>query len=243
LEKNRAKILETLDDFGNIFKKRFSEKILATAYISNLDIFVVSKSKLENFSDLHNIYFFNKDYKLIKRYEIWFWIDKIFDNNKCFVTYTYFRDGSTSTVYNINDNYKKLYEKKCYHFSNLSFIDNNKLLVIPPEWDMDKQKYAYTFLSLEHFSEKMILGNSKHFGEEKMIVHKLKDKKYLQCRSDIQGGKKEDFEIIEEKREGEFTVIEESKNNNILGDNLLFFNNNFIISWNDGENIINFLIY
>ena len=65
----------------------------------------------------------------------------------------------------------------------------------------------------------------------------------MQCHLKDYSGKKEDFEIIEEKREGEFTIIEESKNNNILGDNLLFFNNNFIISWNDGENIINFLIY
>ena len=65
----------------------------------------------------------------------------------------------------------------------------------------------------------------------------------MQCHLKDYSGKKEDFEIIEEKREGEFTIIEESKNNNILGDNLLFFNNNFIISWNDGENIINFLKY
>ena len=234
LEKNRAKIFETLDDFGDIFKKRFSEEIFGTAYISNLDIFVVSKSKL--FSN-HNIYFFNKDFKLIKRYEIMFWIDKIFDNNKCFVTYTYFRDCSTSTVYDINDNYKKLYEKKCFHLGNLSFIDNNRFLVIPPE------ESAYTFLNLENFSEKMIFGNYVHFNEYKMIVHKLKDKKYLQCHLNDYNGKKEDFEIIEEKREGEFTIIEESKNNNILGNNLLFFNNNFIISWNDGENIINLLKY
>ena len=56
---------------------------------------------------------------------------------------------------------------------------------------MYKQKYAYTFLSLEHFSEKMILGNREDFFcERNMIVHKLKDKKYLQCRSDIQVGKK-----------------------------------------------------
>ena len=154
------------------------------------------------------------------------------------------RDGSTSTVYDINDNYKKLYEKKCYHFGNLSFIDNNRFLVIPPECDMYKQTNAYTFLNLENFSEKMILGNrDDFFCKRNMIVHKLKDKKYLQCRSDNNGCKKENFEIIEEKREGEFTVIEESKDNNILGDNLLFFNNNFIISWNDGENIINFLKY
>ena len=97
-KKTKQKILETLDDFGDIFKKRFSEEIFGSAYISNLDIFVESYSKLEDFSYLHNIYFFNKDYKLIKRYEIPFWIDKIFDNNKCFVTYIYMRDGSTSTI-------------------------------------------------------------------------------------------------------------------------------------------------
>ena len=235
LEKNKAKILETLDDFGDIFKKRFSEKILATAYISNLDIFVVSESKL--FDIYNNIYFFKKDFKLIKRYENMFWIKRIFDNNKCFVTYSYMRDGSTSSVYDINDNYKKLYEKQCYHLGNLSFIDNNRFLVIPLEG------CAYTFLNLENFSEKMIFRNYEHFNDRKMIVHKLKDKKYLQCHINDCGGKKENFEIIEEKREGEFTVIEESKDNNILGNNLLFFNNNFIISWNDGENIINFLIY
>ena len=129
----------------------------------------MSKSKLEDFSN-HNIYFFNKDFKLIKRYEIMFGIDKIFDNNKCFVTYIYWRDNSTSTVYDINDNYKKLYEKKCFHLGNLSFIDNNRFLVIPPEGS------AYTFLNLENFSEKMIFGNYEHFNEFQMIVHKLKIK-------------------------------------------------------------------
>ena len=89
----------------------------------------------------------------------------------------------------------------------------------------------------------MSFGNYEHFNENKMIVHKLKDKKYLQCHVNDYNGKKEEFEIIEEIREGEFTIIEESKNNNILGNNLLFFNNNFIISWNDGEIIINFLKY
>ena len=64
-------------------------------------------------------------------------------------------------------------------------------MVIPPDCDMYKQTNAYTFLNLENFSEKMILGNrDDFFCKRNMIVLKLKDKKYLQCRSDIQVGKK-----------------------------------------------------
>ena len=54
--------------------------------------------------------------------------------------------------------------------------------------------------------------------------------------------KKTKWTIIEEK-EGKFIQIEEINNDEILGDNPLFFKKNEIITWNFNERIIKFLSY
>ena len=116
------------------------------------------------------------------------------------------------------------------------------LILPPPPSDYFSQ---YTFVNLKDFSEKIISVDVYNFSDEPMIIHKFKGKKYLQCQSagfDYLG-KKTKFSIIEEKGEGNFIIIEELSNDNILGDNLLFFDYNSILSWNYGENNIKFLKY
>ena len=71
-------------------------------------------------------------------------------NGKYFIHYFYLRGGSTTSVYDINNNYQQVYEKKYYHQGNLSFMDN--YLILPPSPDgYDNENFNYTFVNLQNF--------------------------------------------------------------------------------------------
>ena len=256
LDKNKGKIIDSIYNYFNIFKSKNSsikipnDIINSGEFVSNLDVFSHGKNlEIEGDKDyIYNnfIYFFSKSFHLQKKIEK-FDSGRTFDiNGKYFIHYFYMRGGSTTSVYDINNNYQQVYEKRYYHQGNLTFIADNKYLILPPSPDgYDNEFHLYTFVNLENFSDKKIdASNEVHnYGAEPMIVHKFKENKYLQCESSgFWIGKKTKWTIIEEK-EGKFIQIEEINNDEILGDNPLFFKKNEIITWNFNEKIIKFLSY
>ena len=252
LDKNKGKIVGTIYDYFDSYKSENSLINIAShiikhgEYISNLDVF--SQGMLENEEDGNYIYFFNQKFHLEKK------IEKRINGRtfelcgKYFIHYFYMRGGSTTSVYDINNNYQEIYSKTFYHQGNLSFIDNNKYLILPPSPDdYDNDCYKYTFVNLENFSDRLIdvrelCGN---YNDEPMIIHKFKGQKYLQCVSPgfwcgkIQNS---NWSIIEEK-EGKFILKEKAMEDCVLGDNLLFLKNNVIISWHFNGYHIHFLNY
>ena len=257
LQQNKGKIIDSISNYFDNFKSRnlsikVSNNIIEFGeFISNLDIFSQGKD-LENLKenkDKYFIYFFNKNFYLEKKFEkkggsITFEI-----NGKFFIHYIYMRGLSTSSVYDINNSYQKIYEKIYFHQGNLTTIDNCKYLIFPPPSDFNfgyefNRPCKYTFFNLENFSERLIEISDEVYNswDEPIIIHKFKCKKYLRCQSPCFGIKKSKWTIIEEK-EGKFFQKEKADDDKILGDNTLFLKNNVIISWNFTEKIITFLSY
>ena len=88
------------------------------------------------------------------------------------------RGNSTTTVYDLNDNYKKVYSKSYFHEEDLSFIKDKYLILPPSVDDYDLEYHKYTFVNLEDFSERLIEIDC--FGSYPKIIHKFKEEKYLQ---------------------------------------------------------------
>ena len=119
-------------------------------------------------------------------------------------------------------------------------------LILPPSQDAYFEEYCnYTFVNLQNFSDRLIEISHYYNGDEPMIVHKFNGEKYLQCKSPGFWNEliKNDLWTIIEEKEGKFIQIEEINNDEILGDNPLFFKKNEIITWNFNEKIIKFLSY
>lgn len=103
----------------------------------------------------------------------------------------------------------------------------------------------FTLFNLENLSEKKIDYSEYWYGNEPIIIKKFKGKFYLMCVVNLYSSifdKKSDWRIVEES-EGKFIKKEELNNDEILDDNLIFLNNNLILSWNYKGNIINILSY
>ena len=255
LQQNKGKIIDSIYNYFDNFKsKNLSIKIPNDIiengeFISNLDIFSQGQD-LENLEESnYSIYFFNKNFYLEKKFNKF--LGETFEiNGKFFIHYFYARGASTSSVYDINNSYQQIYEKRYFHLGNLTTIDNCKYLVFPPPSDFDfgyeyNRPCKYTFFNLENFSERLIEMCDEVYQnhEEPTIIHIFKGEKYLRCDMSFHriNGKSK-WTIIEEK-EGKFFQKEEANDDKILGDNPLFFKNNMIISWNFNEKIIKFLCY
>ena len=253
LDNNKGRIIDTIYNYFKNLKSNYSYAkipyniIKSGEFISNLDVFCQGND-LEYTRDTKKyfIFFLNKNFHLEKKIEKTY-IGRTFEiNGKYFIHYFYWRGGSTTSVYDINNNYQQVYEKRYYHQGNLSFVDN--YLILPPSLDGYFEEYCnYTFVNLQNFSDRLIETSREagYYGNEPMIVHKFNGEKYLQCKSPGFWNEliKNDLWTIIEEKEGKFIQKEKANDDNILGDNLLFFKNNVIISWNFNGNIITFLIY
>ena len=253
LDNNKGRIIDTIYNYFKNLKTNYSYAnipyniIKSGEFISNLDIFCQGND-LEYTRDTEKyfIFFLNKNFHLEKKIEKSA-IGRTFEiNGKYFIHYFYWRGGSTTSVYDINNNYQQVYEKRYYHQGNLSFVDN--YLILPPSQDAYFEEYCnYTFVNLQNFSVRLIETSHEagYYDDEPMIVHKFNGEKYLQCESPGFWNEliKNDLWTIIEEKEGKFIQKEKANDDNILGDNLLFFKNNVIISWNFNGNIITFLIY
>ena len=251
LDNNKGRIIDTIYNYFKNLKTNYSYAkipyniIKSGEFISNLDVFCQGND-LEYTRDTEEyfIFFLNKNFHLEKKIEKSA-IGRTFEiNGKYFIHYFYWRGGSTTSVYDINNNYQQVYEKRYYHQGNLSFVDN--YLILPPSQDAYFEEYCnYTFVNLQNFSDRLIEISHYYYGDEPMIVHKFNGEKYLQCKSPGFWNEliKNDLWTIIEEKEGKFIQKEKANDDNILGDNLLFFKNNVIISWNFNGNIITFLIY
>ena len=124
LNKNNGKIIDSIDNYFDTFKsKNIYDTIYSAEFISNLDVFSTGKIKEKYF-----ICFLNKSLQLKKKVETFLAIERTFEiNGKYFITYFYSRGCSTSNVFDINNDYQQIYEKRCCHLGNLTTIDNPKI--------------------------------------------------------------------------------------------------------------------
>ena len=207
-------------------------------YLSNLDVFIQTFTRDEN-EDIKNKYFyFFRNNKLHQKYEDNSWepflIEKTYEiNGKFLITYFYARGYSTTSIYDMNNKYKKVYEKRYGHYDNYFFI-NDKYIILPIDVESDVNEF--TKVNLQTFECGEI--DFKVFG---IIKHRFSKNKYL---IDSYSG----WSIVEEDEKNNFSIKEEigydnNDNNIFYGKELLFLSNNLIISWNIGENNINFLTY
>ena len=245
LDKNEGKILENIEEkYEKFLKKEIKKKqeINIMEYLSNLDVFIQTFTRDEN-KDIKNKYFyFFRNNKLHQKYEDNSWdpylIQKTYEiNGKFLITYFYARGGSTTSIYDMNNKYKKVYEKRYQHYDNYFFI-KDKYIILPYDDDFDygPEIPEFTKVNLQTFECNKI--NFKVFG---IIKHRFCKKKYL---IDSNSG----WFIVEEDEKNNFSIKEEigydtNDNNIFYGKELLFLSNNIIISWNIDENNINFLMY
>ena len=238
LEKNKGKLIDSLYNSKD-------DNIIKFEYISNLDIFGLD-CELSG-----TVYFLNQDLniKIKHRKLIHFYLSiKTCDvNDKFFILYFYCRNCSTTTVYDIKNNYNIIYQRSYCH-CHFSIIDN-KLLILPPSEGFDGLSPGFdgfAFFNLENLSERIFEDHTGFKGNEPIIIKKFKGEFYLMCTADHFDGsnlrKKNDWRIVKEI-EGKLIKKEKLINNGILNDNLIFLNNNFILSWNYKGNIINILSY
>ena len=144
----------------------------------------------------------------------------------------------------MNNKYEEIIQKRYYHQGNLSFISDKYLILPPSPDDFNEEYYKFTIINLENFSERKISIDGYGFGDEPMIIQIFNDKQYLICQS---GGfnklnGKAKWSIFEEK-DNNLVKKEDLKDENILGNNLLFLDDNLIISWNYGDNFVELLSY
>ena len=153
-----------------------NDSIEKVEFLSNLNIYIKGEK----------YHYFCNDFNFEKKYDNDYgdYNGTTFEiNGKFFIYYYYMRGGSTTTVYDLNDNYKKVYSKSYYHEEyDLSFI-KHKYLILPPsfdDYDLDYDKY--TFVNLEDFSERLIETYYSDFRSELKpnILYKFKEEKYLQ---------------------------------------------------------------
>ena len=244
LDKNEGKILENIEEkYEKFLKKEIKkkQKIHRMEYLSNLDVFIQTFTRDEyNFIKNNNIYFFRNN-KLHQKYEDNFCEDLIEKtheiNGKFLITYFYARGDSTTSIYDMNNKYKKVYEKRYLHYDNYFFI-KDKYIILPYDtyFDYLPEIPEFTKVNLQTFESNEI--NFKVFG---IIKHRFCKKKYL--IHSFSG-----WSIVEEDEKNNFSIKEEigydtNDNNIFYGKELLFLSNNIIISWNIDENNINFLMY
>ena len=244
LDKNEGKILENIEEkYEKFLKKEIKkeQKIHRMEYLSNLDVFIQTFTREKNnFIKNNNIYFFRNN-KLHQKYEDNFCEDLIEKtceiNGKFLITYFYARGDSTTSIYDMNNKYKKVYEKRYLHHDNYFFI-KDKYIILPYDtyFDYLPEIPEFTKVNLQTFESNEI--NFKVFG---IIKHRFSKKKYLIY---FYSG----WSIVEEDEKNNFSIKEEigydnNGNNIFYGEELLFLSNNLIISWNIGENNINFLTY
>ena len=105
-------------------------------YLSNLDVFIEAFiNKKDHPIENKHIYFFRNN-KLYQKYEEedYFFNQLTLDtyeiNGKFLITYFYHRGCSTSTIYDMNDKYKKVYEKRYGHYCDYFFI-KDKYIILP----------------------------------------------------------------------------------------------------------------
>ena len=157
-------------------------------------------------------------------------------NGKFLITYTYQRLMSTTTIFDMRNNYKKVLEKSYFHHDIYGFPDKDTI-VLPPNTN------KFIFLNLNNFEIKYI--NSAHlpkdddiyYGhfDEPMLIHKLKEEKYLLRHR----GK---WRVV--KYNGKiFEIVEELKDKGILEENICFLNKNTIITFNFEKSLIKFFEY
>ena len=153
LDSNKGRILDYIkkEKYLNLLKNiNKSDEIYEINYISNLDVFIEGRN---------NLYFYRNN-SLYSKYD-----GEDFDyrtkgnnnevNGKFFIFYFYYRNCSTTTVFDMNNNYKKIYQKKYFHLFN-SFI-KDKYIIFPPTESFDgDEHHPFTFVNLENFSERKI---------------------------------------------------------------------------------------
>ena len=129
-------------------------------------------------------------------------------------------------------NIKKFMKKVYGHYSNY-FNIKDKYLILP--YDIEYYPHPkFTELNLLTFEFSEI-----NFEIACIIKHRFSEKRYLMA--DSEG---ENWYIVEENGSNNFVVKEQINDNNIFyGKELLFLENNLILTWNTDETNINFLIY
>ena len=228
-DKNKGKILENIEEkYEKFFKGEFTKEqsIYRMEYLSNLDVFIGAyKKNKENDFKYKYVYFFRNN-KLYKKYDNNSWLPLIEGtyeiNGKFFITYFYSRGNSTTTIYDMNDKYKIVYEKRYGHYCNY-FNIKDKYLILPynieyyPHYPHPK----FTELNLLTFEFSEI-----NFEIACIIKHRFSEKRYLMA--DSEG---ENWYIVEENGSNNFVVKEQINNNNIFyGKELLFLENNLILT-------------
>ena len=166
-----------------------------------------------------------------KKYEI---------NGKFLITYSYNRGLSTTTIIDMRNNYKKVLEKSYLHFDIYGFPDKDTIILPPnPSTELGDEKIHGKFIvfDLNTFEVKYLslyVFEYDHFYAPK-LTHKLNDEKYLFYKA-------KKWKIVKYNGES-FENIEELNDENILGENIYFLNQNRIITYNFGESQIKFLKY
>ena len=167
-------------------------------------------------------------------------------NGKFLITYTYYRGMSTTTIFDMRNNYKKVLEKSYLHKDIYGFPDKDTI-VLPPNTDTygtEKERFKFIFLNLNNFELRYIeyvylpQDDENYYYDpfhHPMLIHKLKEEKYLLRHR----GK---WRVV--KYNGKiFEIVEELKDKGILEENICFLNKNTIITFNFEKSLIKFFEY
>ena len=136
-------------------------------------------------------------------------------------------------------NYKKVLEKSYLHQNIYGFPDKDTIVLPPNPYDYGHVNVTYDkfiFINLNTFEETYVPVVDKYdFWEAPKLIHKFNGGKYLHYQE-------HNWKIVKITGE-EFEIVEELKDEKILGENVYFLDNNEIITFNFGESKIRFLKY
>ena len=151
-------------------------------------------------------------------------------------------------IFDINDNYKKLYSKEnsiydfCY--KHPSFLNEQIIFsAILNPYVSDGYDFIFLNFDFDKISERSVecyYNDADYENCDKLfIIHKFEDKIYLQLQK---RGYDKIWSIVKED-ENIFSCIQSLDDKKLFGDNLHFLPNNLIISWDFKESIIKFIKY